>query len=184
MNFSISGEAISAPNDSNIEGEIQVNNLDILLDVKKGTYDFDRGDVETDIKDTDLRGSEGDGESTSSILTKDSGKVEISSPSSYVKNGTEIKNKEIESTISRMDPQDLSSLDISNWEDVTSVKVIRDDAGTIKTIKIKNRKAKIGDKSRRFDIGEPGFEQALRLAKANKDKTEEEKEKEELLSKR
>ena len=184
MNFSISGEAISAPNDSNIEGEIQVNNLDILLDVKKGTYDFDRGDVETDIKDTDLRGSGEDGESTSSILTKDSGKVEISSPSSYVKNGTEIKNKEIESTISRMNPQDLSSLDISNWEDVTSVKVIRDDAGTIKTVKIKNRKAKIGDKSRRFDIGEPGFEQALILAKANKDRIEEEKEKEELLSKR
>ena len=85
------------------------------------------------------------------------------------------EKKEIKTTLQRINPDQLSQLEISDWQDVTSIKIIRDGAGNAKTIKIKNRKAGFGDKSRTIEKNEPEWEAALALAKANNDKESEER---------
>ena len=175
MNFSLDGDALRASDGADIEGDIQVNNLDILLDAKKGVYNFSEKDRETKIKDSDLGSDDGNSKSTNTILTANTGSArdkKFVSPSS----SSEVEKEEIKTAIERMNPDQLSKLDISDWDNVSSVKIIRDDNGNPESIKIKNKKAKFGDKSRKFEKGEPGFEEALALAKANSDKEKEEEE--------
>ena len=170
-NFTIDGDSITASDDSSIEGTVQVNNLDILIDPRKGIYNYSTKDRDTDIKAGDRES--GDVESTDDIRTS------ILAPGSKGSVFTgdlspKVNPEEIKSTLARMDPDDLSKLGITDWEDVTSVKIIRDENEKPVTVKIKNRKAKLGDKSRRFDVGDSNFNIALDLAQANKDKKEEE----------
>jgi hypothetical protein len=176
MNFSIDAKAINSSDDSLIEGHVQISNLDVLIEPRKGIYTFSEKDKETEIKDTDIEKGE---ESKSGILSRSTERKEISSLPISKKEG-----KEISTTLDRMSSEDLSDLGISDWNDITSVKIIRDDAGNPKTVKLKNKKAKLGDKSRRFDEGDPNFQKALEVAKANKDKEEEENQKEESESDR
>jgi len=173
MNFSLSEGAISASDGSDIEGLIQVNNLDILLDVKKGIYNFSGKDTETDLGNVDLEGD--DVKSGETILTANTSSARdkksiIPLPSERG------ETEELKNTIERMNPDQLSELGISDWDDVTSIKIITDGNGKPEIIKVKNRKAKFGDKSRNFKKGEPGFESALALAKANKDRESQEEE--------
>jgi hypothetical protein len=175
-NFSVNGDSITASDDSSIEGSVQVNNLDVLIDPRKGIYNYSDKDRDTNIKAGD-REKDGDVESTDNIRTS------ILAPgferSKFSGNlSSDVNTEEIKSTLGRMDPDDLSKLGISNWTDVTSVKIIRDENGKPVTVKIKNKKAKLLDKSRRFDSGDSTFNIALDLAQANKDKEQEE----ELLS--
>jgi hypothetical protein len=176
MNFSLDSNALKAADGEDIEGHIQVNNLDILLDAKKGVYNFSERDRETKIKDSDLGSDDNNVKSSNTILTANTGSSrdkKFVSPSS---SSSEIEKEEAKTTIERMNPDQLSKLDISNWDNVSSVKIIRDGDGNPETIKIKNKKAKFGDKSRKFEKGDPGFEEALALAKANSDKEKEEEE--------
>lgn len=179
MNFSLSGEAISASDGSDIEGMIQVNNLDVLLDAKKGIYSFSKKDKETNLKDEDLQ--DPNIKSGRNILTANITSARNKEEVSPLSSGRE-EEEEPKNIMQRMQPDQLKELGISNWTDVTSVKIIRDGKGSPETVKIKNRKAKYGDKSRSFEKGEPGFESALALAQANKDIELEDKESE--LSKR
>lgn len=173
MNFSLSEGAISASDGSDIEGLIQVNNLDILLDVKKGIYNFSEKDKETDLKDIDLEGD--NVKSGETILTANTSSARDKKAITPLPSGRG-ETKEMKNTIERMNPDQLSQLDISDWDDISSIKIITDGNGNPEIIKIKNRKAKFGDKSRSFKKGEYGFESALALAKANKDKKSEEEE--------
>jgi hypothetical protein len=163
MNFSISPDAIGASDGSNIEGGIQVNNLDVLLDAKKGLYNFSEKDRETKIKDTDIEvvGERGR-KASNTILTAD-----ISSASNKEAVTPLGRGEEIKTTLQRMNPDELNQLEISDWDDITNIKIIRDRNGNPKTIKIKNRKAELGNKSRSIENGEPGWEAALSLAIAN-----------------
>ena len=170
MNFSLDSSALSASEGEDIEGDIQVSNLDILLNAKKGLYNFSKKDTETKIKDTDL--GDNNTKSSNTILTANISSARDKKEVAPLSSGRGEK-EEIKTTIQRINPDQLSQLDISHWEDITSVKIIRDGSGNAETIKIKNRKAKFGDKSRTIEKGEPGWEAALALAKANKDKEEE-----------
>jgi hypothetical protein len=165
MNFSLLPDAMNAPDGADIEGGIQVNNLDVLLDVKKGLYNFSEKDRETKLKDTDIEG--GDSKATNTILTADISSAR--NKESITPSGRGEK-EEIKTTLQRMNPDQLSQLEISDWEDITSIKIIRDDSGNPETIKIKNRKAELGNKSRTIEKGEPGWESALALAKADNDR--------------
>jgi len=171
MNFSLDSSAIKASEGADIEGDIQVNNLDLLLDAKKGVYNFSSKDTETKLKDEDLEGD--DSKSSQSILTANINSARDKEEVAPLSSGRGEK-EEIKTTIERISPDQLSQLDISDWDDVTSIKIIRDGSGNAETIKIKNRKAKFGDKSRKIEKGEPGWETALALAKANNDRESEE----------
>jgi hypothetical protein len=172
MNFSLLPDAMNAPDGADIEGGIQVNNLDVLLDVKKGLYNFSEKDRETKLKDTDIEVAGGGGsKATNTILTADISSAR--NKESITPSGRGEK-EEIKTTLQRMNPDQLSQLEISDWEDITSIKIIRDDSGNPETIKIKNRKAELGDKSRTIEKGEPGWESALALAKADNDREAEE----------
>ena len=171
MNFSLSPDARDAAEGADIEGEIQVNNLDILLDVKKGLYNFSAKDTETKIKDTDLKNN--NTKSSNTILTANISSARDKKEVAPLSSGRGEK-EEIKTTIQRISPDQLSRLDISHWGDITSVKIIRDDRGDPETIKIKNKKAKFGDESRKIKKDEPGWEAALALAKANNDRESEE----------
>ena len=182
MNFTIDGKALSASNDSNIEGHVQVNNLDVLLEVRKGTYTYTEKDNQEVNKDSEENGQEGSaegGQVRTSLLGK-SGKISIDKEEEGFAKKEE--DEEIKSVIQRVSPEELSKLDIAGWQDVTSVKIIRDKNGEPETVKIKNAKADLNDKSRRFDRGDAGFEEALRLSKAYQDQKSEEEER--LLAKR
>jgi hypothetical protein len=176
MNFVIDDKAISLSDGADIENHIQVNNLDVLLDAKKGVYNFSDRDRETSLKDKDLEDTEDLGSKASNtVLTSDiRSSRDKKSVSNSIFTKDNVEKDPIKTTLERITPDEKSKLDISNWEDVTSVKIIRDSNGNPETIKIKNKKAKFGDKSRKFEKGQPGFEEALALAKANKDKEEEE----------
>jgi hypothetical protein len=176
MNFVIDDKAINLSDGSDIENHVQVNNLDVLLDAKKGVYNFSDRDRETSLKDKDLGDTEDLGSKASNtVLTSDIRSArDKKSVSDSIFSKDNVEKDPIKNTLERITPDEKSKLDISNWEDVTSVKIIRDSNGNPETVKIKNRKAKFGDKSRKFEKGEPGFEEALALAKANKDKEEEE----------
>jgi hypothetical protein len=171
MNFSLHPDAWKASDGTDIEGGIQVNNLDVLLDAKKGLYNFSEKDRETKIKDTDIKGKEGGGSNSSNtILTANI--TSARNKESVTRLGRD--EEEIKTTIQRINPDQLSQLDISDWDDVTSIKIIRDRNGNPKTIKIKNRKAELGNKSRSIENGEPGWEAALSLAKSDLDREAEE----------
>jgi hypothetical protein len=172
MNFSLDSSAISASEGEDIEGDIQVSNLDVLLSAKKGLYNFSKKDTETKLKDGDIKGG-GGSKGTDTILTADISSARNKESVIPLSSGRGEK-KEIKTTIERISPDQLSKLDISDWDDVTSIKIIRDDSENAKTIKIKNRKAGFGDKSRTIEKGEPGWEAALALAKANNDREAEE----------
>jgi hypothetical protein len=171
MNFSLDSSALSASEGEDIEGDIQVSNLDILLNAKKGLYNFSKKDRETKLKDTDIEG--GDSKATNTILTADISSARDKESVTPLSSGRGEK-EEIKTTLQRMNPDQLSQLEISNWNDVTSIKIIRDGNLNAKTIKIKNRKAELGDKSRTIEKGEPGWESALALAKADNDREAEE----------
>ena len=166
MNFSLDPSVLKAADGEDIEGGIQVNNLDVLIDAKKGVYNFSKKDTETKIKDKDI---EDNTKSSNTILTANVSSARDKKEVASLSSGRDGK-EEIKTTIERMSPDQLSQLDISNWDDVTSVKIIRDENGDAETIKIKNRKAKFGDKSRKIEIGEPGWEAALALANADNDR--------------
>ena len=174
MNFSVLPAAMNAPDGADMEGGIQVNNLDVLLDLKKGLYNFSEKDRETKLKDTDIEVVGGGGsKSTNTILTSDitsARNKELAIPLSSGRG----EKKEIKTTIQRINPEQLGQLEISDWEDVTNIKIIRDGSGNPERIKIKNRKAGFGDKSRTVEKGEPGWEAALALAKADFDREAEE----------
>ena len=89
-----------------------------------------------------------------------------------------MRPKEILRTMDRVDSSVLSDLGIGEWSDVTSIKVIRDRDRNIKSIKIKNSKADIGDKSRKIEATDPNFESAKKLLNAYQDKKTEEEEEE------
>jgi hypothetical protein len=171
MNFTVDASAIKASEGADIEGDVLVNNLDLLLDVKKGVYNFSKKDTETKLKDEDLGGD--DSKSSKTILTANISSARDKEEVAPLSSGRGEK-EEIKTTIERISPDQLSQLDISDWEDITSIKIIRDGSGNAETIKIKNRKAKFGDKSRKIEKGEPGWETALALAKANNDRESEE----------
>jgi len=171
MNFSLDTSAINAADGADIEGDIQVNNLDILLDAKKGVYNFSAKDTETKMKDTDLKNN--NTKSSNTILTANISSARDKKEVATLSSGRGEK-EEIKKTIERMSPDQLSQLGISNWDDVTSVKIIRDKNGDAEKIKIKNRKAKFGDQSRKIEKGDPEWETALSLAKANNDRESEE----------
>ena len=173
MNFTVDASGIKASEGADIEGDVLVNNLDVLLDVKKGIYNFTKKDTETKLKDEDLGGD--DSKSSQSILTANINSARDKKEVTPLSGGRG-ETKELKNTIERMNPDQLSQLDISNWDDITNIKIIRDDSGNAETIKIKNRKAKFGDKSRKIEKGEPGWEAALALAKANKDRESQEEE--------
>ena len=122
------------------------------------------------MKDEDLKNN--NTKSSNTILTANISSARDKKEVAPLSSGRGEK-EEIKTTIQRISPDQLSQLDISDWDDISNIKIIRDDSGNPKTIKIKNKKAKFGDKSRKFEKGEPGFESALALAKANKDKESE-----------
>ena len=174
MNFSVLPAAMNAPDGADMEGGIQVNNLDVLLDLKKGLYNFSEKDRETKLKDTDIEVVGGGGsKSTNTILTSDITSARDKESAIPLSSGRGEK-KEIKTTIQRINPEQLGQLEISDWEDVTNIKIIRDGSGNPERIKIKNRKAGFGDKSRTVEKGEPGWEAALALAKADFDREAEE----------
>ena len=174
MNFSVLPAAMNAPDGADMEGGIQVNNLDVLLDLKKGLYNFSEKDRETKLKDTDIEVVGGGGsKSTNTILTSDINSARNKELAIPLSSGRGEK-KEIKTTIQRINPEQLGQLEISDWEDVTNIKIIRDGSGNPERIKIKNRKAGFGDKSRTVEKGEPGWEAALALAKADFDREAEE----------
>lgn len=170
MNFSLKEEAFKISDGGSLEGLIQVNNLDVLLDVKKGIYTYSEGEEE---EVSARKPEEEQVKSSDTIRTsyigkekQDIGKIE------------QIKQKEPIETINRVDPSVLADLDITEWNDVTNIKVIRSRDGEIKSIKIKNSRANLGDKSRKIDVGDSNFESAKKLLDAYQDKkTEEEEEK-------
>jgi hypothetical protein len=172
MNFSLLPDVMNAPDGEDIEGGIQVNNLDVLLDVKKGLYNFSEKDRETKLKDTDIEvAGGGDSKATNTILTADISSARNKESVTPLGRGGK---EEIKTTLQRVKPDELNQLEISDWEDVTSIKIIRDGSGNPERIKIKNRKAGFGDKSRTIEKGERGWEAALSLAKANNDREAEE----------
>ena len=173
MNFSVLPAAMNAPDGADMEGGIQVNNLDVLLDLKKGLYNFSEKDRETKLKDTDIEVGGGGSKSTNTILTSDITSARDKESAIPLSSGRGEK-KEIKTTIQRINPEQLGQLEISDWEDVTNIKIIRDGSGNPERIKIKNRKAGFGDKSRTVEKGEPGWEAALALAKADFDREAEE----------
>jgi hypothetical protein len=169
MNFNIDKKAINVSDGQSIEGLLQVNNLDILLDVKKGIYSYKEGE------EKEIKGRESEKgkkvETSNTIRTsylgkekEDIGKIEP------------IESKEILKTFDRVEPSILSDLGISQWEDVTNIRVITDDDKNIKEIKIKNKKANFGDRSRSIKVGDSNFESAKKLSDAYEDKLTEESE--------
>jgi len=169
MNFNIDKKAINVSDGQSIEGLLQVNNLDILLDVKKGIYSYKEGE-EKEIKGRESEKGE-KVETSNTIRTsylgkekEDIGKIEP------------IESKEILKTFDRVEPSILSDLGISQWEDVTNIRVITDDDKNIKEIKIKNKKANFGDRSRSIKVGDSNFESAKKLSDAYEDKLTEESE--------
>jgi hypothetical protein len=172
MNFSLDTSAMSASDGEDIEGDIQVSNLDILLNAKKGFYKFSEKDTETKLKDTDIEvAGGGDSKATKTIITADISSARNKESVTPLGRGGK---EEIKTTLQRVKPDELNQLEISDWEDVTSIKIIRDGSGNPERIKIKNRKAGFGDKSRTIEKGERGWEAALSLAKANNDREAEE----------
>ena len=171
MNFSLHPDAWKVSDGTDMEGGIQVNNLDVLLDAKKGLYNFSEKDRETKLKDTDIEGKEGGGSKPSNtILTANI--TSARDKESVTRLGRD--EEEIKTTIQRINPEQLSQLDISDWDDVTNIKIIRDRNLDPVKIKIKNRKAELGNKSRTIEKGEPGWEAALALAKSDLDRETEE----------
>jgi hypothetical protein len=171
MNFTIDGEALSASNGDSIQGSVLVNNLDVLLDVKKGIYNFSKKDkgvskeeLEKSLEDQEKKSDE---KIPTSIINREGSPI-------YRERIKDEDTNEIKKAKERISSEDQSSLDIEDWDDVTSVKIIKGEDGNPETIKIKNRKAKLGDKSRRISKDDPNFASALRLAKAFEDKKEEE----------
>ena len=176
MNFTIDPSAIKASEGEDMEGLILVNNLDVLLDVKKGLYNFTGRDEETKFKDADLKDTDLE-DNSPGVLTADISSA-FNKKSVIPLSGGGGKDP-IKTTIERINPDQLSQLKISDWQDVTSVKIIRDGSGSPETIKIKNKKAGFGNKSRTIRKGEDGWEAALVLAKVDS-KREDEEQKSEL----
>ena len=144
-NFVIDPNAISAEDGDKIEELVQVNNLDVLLEARKGTYVY----RESEEKET-------------KIDTEEKGSQEIDKTETQTDKKIEEEPKEI---MDKIDPDDLEKLEITDWSDITSVKVIRDKNGSPETIKIKNSKANFGDKSKRIEKNNPNFQTALHIAK-------------------
>ena len=177
MNFVIDPSAIKAAEGENIEELIAVNNLDVILDAKKGFYNFSGKDQETKFKDTDLKDTELSNDNSPDVLTADISSASTKKSVIPLSSGGG-KKEPIKPTIERINPDQLSQLGISGWQDVTNVTIIRDDSGSPEKIKIKNKKAKFGDRSRTINSGEKGWEAALVLAKVDSKREEEEQQSE------
>ena len=175
MNFTIEPSAIKAAEGENIEELIAVNNLDVLLDAKKGFYNFSGRDEETKFKDADLKDTDLE-DNSPGVLTADISSAFNKKQVIPLSGGGE--KEPIKTTIERINPEQLSQLRISDWQDVTSVKIIRDGSGSPETIKIKNKKGAFGDKSRTIRKGEDGWEAALVLAKVDSKREDEEQQSE------
>ena len=175
MNFTIDPSAIKAAEGENIEELIAVNNLDVLLDAKKGFYNFSGRDEETKFKDADLKDTDLE-DNSPGVLTADISSAFNKKQVIPLSGGGE--KEPIKTTIERINPEQLSQLRISDWQDVTSVKIIRDGSGSPETIKIKNKKGAFGDKSRTIRKGEDGWEAALVLAKVDSKREDEEQQSE------
>jgi len=165
MNFMVDQDAIDASDGDPIGGGIRVNNMDLLLDVRKGIYRFKEKDEKT-TKEEIEKALADSGEIQKSQIGKS--KITISPGKG---NDTEEKEKPLK-IIDRIAAEDLSKLGIEGWDDVTNVKVIKSKSGEPIEVKIKNRKAKFGDKSRKIEKNEPGFLSALKLAKEFEEKKE------------
>jgi hypothetical protein len=176
MNFTIDPSAIKASDGEDIEELIAVNNLDVLLDAKKGLYKFTGRDQETNFKDTDLKDTDLK-DNSPDVLTADISSASNKKSVIPLSSGRGEK-EQIKATIQRINADQSSQLGISDWQDVTSVKIIRDENKNPVTIKIKNKKAGFGDKSRTIRKGEDGWEAALVLAKADSKREEEEQQSE------
>lgn len=174
-NFLLTPEAISASDGSDLSGEISINNYDVLLNVKKGLYSFD--------KESSQKGKERRENEEAEKLKGGKNQIEIrSSTRGQVFDLSKTPEKEKEEKkddleregglISKLEKDDIKSLNIGSWGDVTNVKAIRDERGNIVKIKIKNRKASLDDKSREVGKGDPGFESAIRLYDKYKESTE------------
>jgi hypothetical protein len=151
-NFVVDNRAIKASDGEDIEELVQVNNLDLLLDAKKGIYEYRRSeetviDIKTDTEEEKSK-EEKSNNTVNSIESKDD----------------ESDKEESKNFIDKINTEDKSKLGIEDWEDITNVKVIRDKNGNPETIKFKNSKADFGDKSRRIDKEDSNFEVALNVA--------------------
>jgi hypothetical protein len=151
-NFVVDNRAIKASDGEDIEELVQVNNLDLLLDAKKGIYEYRRSeetviDIKTDTEEEKSK-EEKSNNTVNSIESKDD----------------ESDKEESKNFIDKINTEDKSKLGIEDWEDITNVKVIRDKNGNPETIKFKNSKADFGDKSRRIDKEDSNFEAALNVA--------------------
>jgi hypothetical protein len=177
-NFHITTDAISASNNSPIEGEVQVNNLDFLIDPRKGEYTLSSEEKKENQSERDQKRGKGyysEIEASDDILTSSLYSKEKKKEVFDVFTSKEKEDKKL-GVIQRIDPDILKSVGITEWNDVTSVKIIKDREGNPKIIKINNKKASIGDKLRRFEKGDPNFEDALKVADAYRDKIEDEEE--------
>lgn len=174
-NFLLTPEAISSSDGSDLSGEISINNYDVLLNVKKGLYSFDN---ESSQKEKERRENEEaeklkGGKSQIEIRSSTRGQVFDLSRTPGKEKEEKKENLEKEGgLISKLEKDDIQSLNIGSWGDVTSVKAIRNDKGNIVKIKIKNRKASLDDKSREVAEGDPGFQSAIRLYDKYKESTE------------
>jgi hypothetical protein len=163
MNFYVEGDVINSSDGADLEGKLGLNNLDILINPKKGLYKFDDSESQrkrTEKEEEEYQKMKG---GKSQIEVRSSVKGNVFDLSRTKEKEEEEKENRAEKTkvITSVEGKDVQSLDISSWDDITNAKAIRDDRGNITKIKLKNRNAQIGDKSRELQKGDPGFESAL-----------------------
>jgi hypothetical protein len=163
MNFYVAGDVINSSDGTDLEGKLGLNNLDLLINPKKGLYKFDDAESQrqrTEKEEEEYQKMKG---GKSQIEVRSTAKGNVFDLSRTKEKEEEEKEKRAEKTkvITNIEGKDVQSLDIASWEDITNAKAIRDDRGNITKIKLKNRNAQIGDKSRELQKGDPGFESAL-----------------------
>jgi hypothetical protein len=163
MNFYVEGDVINSSDGTDLEGKLGLNNLDLLINPKKGLYKFDDAEAQrqrTEKEEEEYQKMKG---GKSQIEVRSTAKGNVFDLSRTKEKEEEEKENRAEKTkvITNIEGKDVQSLDITSWEDITNAKAIRDDRGNITKIKLKNRNAQIGDKSRELQKGDPGFESAL-----------------------
>ena len=181
-NFLLDPKDWEARNGASIE--VDPNTDEILEDSVRGLYTYvekkeeEKPVVKDEVQDADDDDNKPEEEKPEPVVKQDDYYITVSPEDVEIKNrksSTVIKDTSLAGGINLFDtmltPQEKEALKIENWKTVTFAKENRDNKGDIIEVKLKNKYAPFGDKSRKYRATDgEAFEIAKKFVEQTKDR--------------
>jgi hypothetical protein len=182
-NFLLDSADWKAKNDAPVD--IDPNTEEILEDSKRGLYKYvekkedPKPVVKDEVQDADRETDDKEKEKVKEPeVKKDDYYLKVNPDDVTIKDrksSTVIRDASVSGGINLFDtiltPKDKEVLKVENWKTITFAKELRDNRGDIIEVKLKNKYAPFGDKSRKYKITDgEAFELAKRFVGQTKDR--------------